>query len=266
MASVLTAAVAFVGIVLSNRAALARQRIELAAAAEKASKERDRSLRESIYLDMLNEVGSQMAHLLDVWNVEKDSAELSFNVAKVSGSTYRTFLVASPSAVRALVELNEVTSQAYMKALPLRIRYASVVAGRRRFENMLERIRLERERLVAEIDSGKPDETREAEIELRKKEQAKMTESIGESLKKHLLDTASAAMKILVVGSKARQDVDDKVVQFAIVVREELGLPPLGDGALEAIRGANGRSQVALEKTIAELDRMFPEVLAAATY
>ena len=69
-AAFLTALVAFTGVVISNRAAERRQRVELDAAEKRASNERDHTLRQTIYLETLDNLGALIARVFDFWNVE----------------------------------------------------------------------------------------------------------------------------------------------------------------------------------------------------
>ena len=264
VASCLTAVVAFTGIVLSNRAALRRQRIDLQSAAEVSKIERDQALRERIYLEMLNDIGIQLGTLFELWNVQKATPESNIDFSKATGSMYRTYLVASSKTTQALIGLNEAAVRASTKVLPLRVRYMAVVASRDRMENMLERIRQERERLDSELKTERPSDARRIEVDVRRQKLDQMEQTLLERLGDSVEHTTSSALNILMIGVRTRNGVERKVFELVAAIREELGLPVIGEETLRLLSAAAEDGLKATEEAMSDLRAAIPSLLQSA--
>ncbi len=258
LATLFTAAVAFTGVVLTNRAAERRQRVELSAAEKRASVERDQTLRKTIYLETLNDLGVQLGKVFDLWNVNKTVSMSGDEISKSSGSVYRSYLVASPRTVQALIAANASIDSAAVEALPLRVRYAAFTASRQQMESMLERIQKERERLVSELNNGTADTERQSAIESRKKKLSEMEQSVLEHLLESLEHATRSAMDILMLGSKRRVTVEKRVFALIAAIRDELSLPAVGHETLGLLADAAEEALKVSSQSVANLKAMIP--------
>ncbi len=253
LAALIAAVAALAGVLVGNFGAARRQRIELRSAEDRAHDERQRSLKQSLYLEMLSTLGNEMHRYSATWNLTNDAPAHDDETKKALGITYQLYLVATPTIVHRLISLSEVNQRAALRTVPIRFLYSNLIRSRNRLSNFKVRVNNERERLCSEIEKKPIQAPRQADIDKRMGELDEYDRRLNKMLQENILQGAKSAMNALRIGEKSRKEAESKTFELIFAIREELGLAKLPAETIVNLGESAERLSNEGDKTMEEL-------------
>ena len=258
-AAILGSLAAFTGVIISNRAAERRQRVELQAAEQRARVEREESLKRSLYLETLDSIGAVMGRLPELWNVNKELGKWADGMTFSQSPTYRTYLVASPRTVAALMAVNEAIGTAGLDVMPILIRHGAIVAIEKQFQTALEALNDEDRRLDQEASGSDTAPDRRSAIEQRRAEIKQLSAATLGRLTRASESNLTLGLDILKLGAKVRTGIARLIATLIVEIRAELHLQD-GSELVNLVADAERRSIAKLDEAISKMQALIPSL------
>jgi hypothetical protein len=128
--SLLTAALAFVGVVLTNWQTMKRFRMELTHKASESDRNREMQLRRDVYLPAAEAIMRSASSLARLTDVRIDERDLMRELADAAGILAKTHVVAKEATVTALVRFQSALMKNFMELstarIPLKVRQSEI--------------------------------------------------------------------------------------------------------------------------------------------
>jgi hypothetical protein len=254
LAATFTGIVAFVGVLLGNRAAAQRQRTENKAAEARARIERDQSLRRTVYLETLKELAGTLQVISIAWNFNRAS-DLD---PEARSTTYQARLIAGPKTQRALAAVDDATTSALDGLVVLRLRHGALATSQKQFESFLDRITTETRMLLDEQKNQHLEADRSTAIDVRLTELRRMRDKIIDHLQKLTEQSVVQTAEIAKLGNNRQHAIEKPILELINCMREELELVPIEVSVMEIIKSSSDRARAAVDAALSDVQRILP--------
>jgi hypothetical protein len=210
LAAAFTGIVAFVGVLLGNRAAARRQLAENKATEARARLERDQSLRRAVYLETLKELAGTQQLISIAWNFNRTQEV----VPEARSTTYQARLIAGPKTLRALAAVDDATTTALDGLAALRLHHGALASSQKKFESFLDRITTETRMLLDEQENQHLEDARRTAINARLTKLRRMRDEVIEYLQKLVEQSVVQTAEIAKLGNNRQHTLEEPMLEL----------------------------------------------------
>lgn len=252
LAAVFTAAVAFTGVVLTNRSAQKRHLSDLEHDEKSRQLERKSELRKLVYFEALGDLGMISATLSNIWDVDKPLSIEQGMLSKAYGSSFRLFAIAEMETIRALAAASQIAGEIAIKTIPIRIAHEKLKAVQQRVQSFFDRAVEHRDRVVAQLANDATIGTdKRKELEEERDRLNGLVEKSGKGLLDVMRSLANNKIEILLLGAELKTKFDRELQAVILAIRVELQFP-LDAAQFSKVMGSSSDQTLQLMRTASE--------------